>query len=347
MKNIVNVIIYLYFFIVESKADSEYPKFESLLNFLEKWNPLNTTIPILRTDSLALLNFSDPIERNKAFGYREQGLPFKVVGVPYLRIAKEKWSEYYVNREIIGKAYVVEHSNSPHYLYWEIIGRNVSKDYVPPTDVVQMSFSEWLSLAKLADNNPEFKTYRFEKTNVSGFFYLHINSLRTSGKQRHFISRDLPFFSTRRENLFISDISSNKGIECRFGMRGVIAEPHCDTSRNMVAMIRGRKRIILAPPSSCSYLRIISDISHPSFRQSSLDWSDLQQAKQNSFHRVQAIETVVEAGEVLYIPPLWFHYIISLEYTIQCNSFSLRAANVSTITSDQCIADLYNKPKKT
>jgi hypothetical protein len=32
------------------------------------------------------------------------------------------------------------------------------------------------------------------------------------------------------------------GINCRFGMRGVIAEAHYDGRRNFVAMIRGRKR---------------------------------------------------------------------------------------------------------
>ncbi len=32
-----------------------------------------------------------------------------------------------------------------------------------------------------------------------------------------------------------------------------------------------------------------------------------------------AIETVLKAGEVLYIPSHWFHYIISLQKSAQCN----------------------------
>ena len=40
----------------------------------------------------------------------------------------------------------------------------------------------------------------------------------------------------------MSNIKLNKGIQCRFGMRGVIAEAHYDGGRNMVAMLKGAKR---------------------------------------------------------------------------------------------------------
>jgi ribosomal protein L16 Arg81 hydroxylase len=32
-----------------------------------------------------------------------------------------------------------------------------------------------------------------------------------------------------------------------------------------------------------------------------------------------SIDTVLKAGEVLYIPSHWFHYIISLQKSAQCN----------------------------
>ena len=32
-----------------------------------------------------------------------------------------------------------------------------------------------------------------------------------------------------------------------------------------------------------------------------------------------AIETVLKAGEILYIPSHWFHYIVSLQKSAQCN----------------------------
>lgn len=49
-----------------------------------------------------------------------------------------------------------------------------------------------------------------------------------------FISSDLKPFSTVKDNFFVTNVMANKGIQCRFGMKGVIAEAHYDGGRNMV-----------------------------------------------------------------------------------------------------------------
>jgi hypothetical protein len=92
-----------------------------------------------------------------------------------------------------------------------------------------MSFKEWLTRAKNADIN--------KLSNTSEHFYFHASE-RTS----RFVSQDLQLFSTKTNNFFVSNVKANKGIQCRFGMRGVIAETHYDSGRNMVAMLRGAKR---------------------------------------------------------------------------------------------------------
>ena len=38
--------------------------------------------------------------------------------------------------------------------------------------------------------------------------------------------------------------------------------------------------------------------------------------------QVRAIDTILREGEVLYIPSYWFHYMCSLDYSIQCNTRS-------------------------
>jgi hypothetical protein len=90
----------------------------------------------------------------------------------------------------------------------------------------------------------------------------------------------------------------------------------------MVAMLKGAKRYILNPPSACRKLQIIKDPNHPSWRHSSIDWSNEVEAEESGFANVPAIDTIVRTGEVLYIPSFWFHYIVSLQYSIQCNSRS-------------------------
>ena len=82
----------------------------------------------------------------------------------------------------------------------------------------------------------------------------------------------------------------------------------------------GAKRYILTPPQSCDQVELIPDPDHPSYRHSQVDWSNITDAKKHNFDKVDAIDTIVRAGEVLYVPSYWMHYIISLSMSIQCNS---------------------------
>ncbi|CAN0035826.1 unnamed protein product, partial [Ectocarpus sp. 4 AP-2014] len=40
------------------------------------------------------------------------------------------------------------------------------------------------------------------------------------------------------------------------------------------------------------------------------------------FADAPALETVLEAGELLYIPSFWYHYIVSEGFNVQCNARS-------------------------
>lgn len=52
----------------------------------------------------------------------------------------------------------------------------------------------------------------------------------------------------------------------------VIAEAHFDGSRNMVAMISGVRRWIMAHPNQCGSMYLLQN-GHPSGRHSAVDWS--------------------------------------------------------------------------
>jgi hypothetical protein len=69
-------------------------------------------------------------------------------------------------------------------------------------------------------------------------------------------------------------------------------------------------------------LSVISEDKHPSARHSILDWSDERQMAAAGGGHVDAVDTIVQTGEVLYIPAYWFHFVISMEYSFQCNSRS-------------------------
>lgn len=101
------------------------------------------------------------------------------------------------------------------------------------------------------------------------------------------------------------------------------------------------------PPRSCKRLSIISETQHPSYRHSVIDWSDPQQATSHGFGEIEAVETILRQGEVLYLPSFWFHYIVSLEYSVQCNSRSglpLDGQGESEI--EDCMGKISKKRKK-
>ena len=136
------------------------------------------------------------------------------------------------------------------------------------------------------------------------------------------------------------------GINCRLGMRGAIQASHYDHGRNFIALARGAKRYLIQPPEVCPDLMLLGK-NHPSGRHSSFDWASAEEtyayngssggtamsiserdtvqarvAQRRKFCSTAATEIVLTAGEMLYLPSYWFHYIVSLERNVQCNSRS-------------------------
>jgi hypothetical protein len=121
-----------------------------------------------------------------------------------------------------------------------------------------------------------------------------------------------------------------QGIQCRFGERGVTAATHFDAGRNMIAMVTGAKRYILSPPKQCPKLGIVPLRGNAMFRHSMINFGHINLMDDPDMPNgekewlevsggAMSLETVLKAGEVLYIPSHWFHYISSLQKSAQCN----------------------------
>jgi len=97
------------------------------------------------------------------------------------------------------------------------------------------------------------------------------------------------------------------------GAKNVTAITHFDHNVNSYLMLLGRKHFLLASPKYVSSLYI-----HPApgmhHRQSQLeDLYNVDLRKFPKFKDVRFQEGVLNPGEMIYIPPLWFHNIRSLE----------------------------------
>lgn len=76
-------------------------------------------------------------------------------------------------------------------------------------------------------------------------------------------------------------------------------------------------------------------MGHPSRRHSAIDWSNPDLQSYPQFGQARVNEIVLQAGDVMYLPTEWFHYIISLELNFQCNIRSGRSDDYDSFI-DEC-----------
>ena len=158
------------------------------------------------------------------------------------------------------------------------------------------------------------------------WYYFRLNAfLEDAGNPESvdkFLFVELNFFDPRKRldsEFYLVDPTDQRGINCRFGMRGVVAASHYDLSRNMIALISGERRYVLAHPSQCSKLSLYPH-NHPSVRHSSFDWSNPSDWDVHpEFKEALVNEVVLHSGDVQYLPTSWFHYIVNLGMNYQCN----------------------------
>lgn len=84
---------------------------------------------------------------------------------------------------------------------------------------------------------------------------------------------------------------------------------------NILVEVVGRKRVVLFPPSDAPFLYLTGDKS----RVTNIDQPDLD--KYPNFIHAKRYECVLESGDVLFIPALWFHHVTALDFALAVNVF--------------------------
>ncbi|KAK5688456.1 tRNA methyltransferase ppm2 [Elasticomyces elasticus] len=77
---------------------------------------------------------------------------------------------------------------------------------------------------------------------------------------------------------------------------------HYDVMANVLCQVRGRKRLLLYPPTDVSYLGFDAGASS-----SSLDVFNAGPGSQRSLVHTHPYEAILEPGDILFIPPMWVH----------------------------------------
>lgn len=291
-----------------------YPAQYNVLDVLTNWNPDNTSIPHSIYQGVCMLDWKDPVQRDLAEKYRQAELPFVLQHHPEVWRTAERWSHYDYLETLLGdsQTYKTEHSQNNHLPYWKLRGvRKVPDGWTPPTENVELSFPEWYAKAIPLEEKKVI-------TEAEHYYF------RLNGAYQHdhdFLYDELPIFLPTTPSFFMPEPKGQRGINCRFGSKGIIAETHYDYSRNFILILKGQKRYVLSHPDQCSNLEL-HEQGHPSARHSRIDWSNPKEWHTGKFPQAMVNEVILQAGDALYLPTAWFHFIVSLNLNYQCNARS-------------------------
>mmetsp|Transcript_13191 Transcript_13191/g.33219 ORF Transcript_13191/g.33219 Transcript_13191/m.33219 type:complete len:647 (+) Transcript_13191:92-2032(+) len=312
-----------------------YPYMRTYKELMDTWPQDNIDNPpdVLQEDLLHF-DWNSKEDMEAAVKFREAKLPFKVINVPEVMAATEKWTDEYLSNNFDTSTQAngiradgkCNEGPDNFFAFFNVPLWGVLDLGIPPTRDNDWTYKRWAQHSLYADrvglhpHQPHYywqsgvpKEERFQKKS-----------------QWSFVSRDLPSFSSTEDNFILFHAKNQKGIQCRFGERGITAANHYDSGRNMIAMITGAKRYILSPPRACKRLGVVSNKGHASFRHSMLNYGHLSlvdipdiPAEEKEWLEMvgsaEAVSTVLKEGEILYVPTGWFHYITSLQKSAQCN----------------------------
>jgi hypothetical protein len=281
-----------------------FPEEFPLMDLIDNWNPDSTEIPERHYNSICRLDYQK--DYDKAMRWREAEVPFIVYNIPEVDEASAKWMTPGYLHKRLGKAkWHTEISHNNHFMYYRLGPRKSRDAWTPPTRAERWTYDQWLKKATAVQNiSAEQEHYYF----------------RVSYPEAPFVVDDIPIFAPK-PSLFIKEPKHQRGIHCRFGMKGVIAESHFDSSRNSIAVLYGLRRWIIQHPRECENIYLLP-VSHPSGRHSEVDWSKPDLQAYPAFKNARASEMILAPGDVLYLPAWWLHYIVNLNINAQCNTRS-------------------------
>jgi hypothetical protein len=351
-----------------SEPPPNYPIQFPLVELLAHWNPDNITLkgPVHPIHiGLCVFDYTRAGHYEASLTYRSREVPFVLRYHPSLLPTVYRWNHPSYMNDLLKEEHLpkqrTESSPNNHFMFWRLDKRKkkpqpgsaeAPSGWQAPTENIELAYSEWLSHANVTtlkgavSNDDTHYYFRMNGCPEGALKYATkvtkkllenknevINEQDAPAKKcpQLFMFDELPYFTpyAPESKDFLIDPSEFRGINCRFGMEGAIAENHFDMSRNLVTVLKGQRRYILSHPNQCGNMALYPK-EHPSGRHSIVDWSDIDSDPSwrtdypEFYNLATANEVVLQAGDSLYLPTNWMHYIISLNLNYQCNARSGR-----------------------
>lgn len=97
------------------------------------------------------------------------------------------------------------------------------------------------------------------------------------------------------------------------GGPGTYTRSHADPSLNCYLMVAGRKRWRLSPPGSAPDYYVLPRGRNVSYNSLVLNDED---HRYPAYDRADKLEVILEPGDLLIVPPFWFHDVLNLEMAV-------------------------------
>ncbi|XP_075386541.1 tRNA wybutosine-synthesizing protein 5 [Tenrec ecaudatus] len=185
---------------------------------------------------------------------------------------------------------------------------------VPQMDFISKNFAyRTLPFNKLVQRAAEEKHKEFFISEDEKYYLRSIGEdprkdIADIRKQFPLLEGDIKFPDFFRKEQFFSSVF-------RISSPGLQLWTHYDIMDNFLIQVTGKKRVVLFSPRDAQYLYLSGTKSEVL----NIDKPDL--AKYPLFSKARRYECSLEAGDVLFIPALWFHNIISEEFGVGVNVF--------------------------
>lgn len=169
------------------------------------------------------------------------------------------------------------------------------------------------------------KETNFVKENLKTYIESIIKEEHKDKKDRAYLTLFNIFdrFPHLKEDVDLSILTQftrKNNIYAWIGPEGTVTGLHYDSLNNLLAQVKGRKQVVLVAPKDNKNM-YISDKFELGATSSGVDINNYDESKHPKFKDVDFFSTILEPGDVLFIPKKWWHYVKSLDTSISISNF--------------------------
>jgi hypoxia-inducible factor 1-alpha inhibitor (HIF hydroxylase) len=248
------------------------------------------------------LDYRDP----SIYRYIQNELPVILTGCPLVKSALNKWDLNYLAENIVENDTSVYVSKQNQFMYYDEERNSGGYPFEPKTFQIKMSAKQFVSQV---ENNM--------KTGVLKLYMQQSLTKECSGPKlvQDFEAFDWAWIGMQQSKLNMGHLKNNT---LWVGMPGVVTPLHFDEAHNFFTQVKGRKLFKLYSPKYFPNVYPYP-VHHFHDRQCQIDIENPDYNRFPKFRQAKCVQGIVHPGDVLYLPPYWFHYVKSLDVTISVN----------------------------